>query len=193
MRVKSKGGAPRGNRNALKSGGHTAASREFYKALRLYRSQLRIALAPLLALPQPPKRLFVLYEQPNRCYVRTRCGKKTPLAAPSGGEGKVESKRHHCADAFAGMHQVERLVDVLQRQQVGDEIVDVELAVHVPVDDLRHIGAAARAAERGAFPHPPGYQLKRPRPDLLPCARHADDDALAPAAVAAFQRRPHEI
>jgi hypothetical protein len=34
-------------------------------------------------------------------------------------------------------------------------IVDLDLAVHVPVDDLRHVGPAARAAEGGAFPDPP--------------------------------------
>jgi hypothetical protein len=41
--------------------------------------------------------------------------------------------------------------------------VDVDLAVHVPVDDLRHVGAAARAAEGGALPDAAGDQLERPR------------------------------
>jgi hypothetical protein len=50
-----------------------------------------------------------------------------------------------------------------------------------------------RAAERGAAPHPPGDQLKRSRRDLLPRAGDADDDALPPAAMTAFQRRAHEI
>ena len=46
------------------------------------------------------------------------------------------------------VHQVERVVDLLERHGVGDQIVDVDLAVHVPVDDLGHVGAATRAAER---------------------------------------------
>jgi hypothetical protein len=53
-------------------------------------------------------------------------------------------------------------------ERVGDHRVDLDLAVHVPVDDLRHVGAAARAAERGALPDPPGDQLERPGGDLGP-------------------------
>src|SRR5690606_11157608 len=50
-------------------------------------------------------------------------------------------------DALAFMHQIEGLVNPLQRQGVGDHRIDLDLAVHVPVDDLRRIGAAPRAAE----------------------------------------------
>jgi hypothetical protein len=39
------------------------------------------------------------------------------------------------------VHQVEALVDVLERHGVGDHRVDLDLAVHVPVDDLRHVRA----------------------------------------------------
>src|SRR6185312_10932320 len=49
------------------------------------------------------------------------------------------------------------------------------------------------AAERRAAPDPPGDQLERPRADLLPRAGHADDDRLAPALVAALQRRTHHV
>src|SRR4029079_18310734 len=70
---------------------------------------------------------------------------------------------------------------------------DVDLAVHVPVDDPRHVGAAARAAERGPAPDAPGDQLERARLDLLAGAGDADDGRLAPAAVAALQRLPHQI
>ena len=48
--------------------------------------------------------------------------------------------------------------------------------------------AAARAAEGSARPHAAGDELEWPRRDLLACAGDTDDDALAPAAVAAFQR-----
>jgi hypothetical protein len=53
--------------------------------------------------------------------------------------------------------------------------VDVDLAVHVPVDDLRHVGAAARAAEGAALPDAAGDELERPRADLLARAGDADD------------------
>jgi hypothetical protein len=89
------------------------------------------------------------------------------------------------------MHQVEALVDVVERHGVGDHRVDLDLAVHVPVDDLRHVGAAARAAEGGAAPGPAGDQLERPGGDFLRRPGNADDDRFAPALVRAFQRRAH--
>src|SRR6266849_4009404 len=68
----------------------------------------------------------------------------------------------HRPDRFALMHEVEPFVDPIERQDVGDQIVDIDLAVHVPVDDLGHIGATARATEGRALPYPARYQLERP-------------------------------
>src|SRR5476651_1313271 len=96
------------------------------------------------------------------------------------------------ADRLAARHQIEALVDALQRQNVGDEIVDVDLLLHVPVDDPRHVGAAARAAEGRALPDAAGDELERPRRDLLPGGRDADDHRDAPAAMAAFERLAHQ-
>src|SRR5689334_1228537 len=90
------------------------------------------------------------------------------------------------------MHQVEPLVDIVQRQLVGDQIVDIDLPLHVPVDDLRHVGASPRAAEGGALPYPAGDQLERPRRDFLAGPRDPDDDADPPSAMAAFERLAHD-
>jgi hypothetical protein len=62
--------------------------------------------------------------------------------------GYVCSVHHHAPDRLALMHQVEAGIDLVEAELVGDQVVDVDLALHVPVDDLRHIGAPARAAER---------------------------------------------
>ena len=70
---------------------------------------------------------------------------------------------HDGANRLARVHQIEALVDAFERQHVRDQVVDVDLAFHVPVDDLRHVGTAARAAERGALPDTSGDQLERPR------------------------------
>src|SRR6516225_3892345 len=72
-----------------------------------------------------------------------------------------------------------------------DQRVDLNLAVHVPIDDFRDVGAAFRAAKRGALPHPTGYQLKWPGGDFLASAGNPDDDASAPSLVAAFERLTH--
>ena len=80
-----------------------------------------------------------------------------------------------------------------ERQGVGDHRIDFDLSLHVPIDDFRYVGTAARAAESGAAPDPAGDELKRPRRDFLTGTGNADNNALAPAAVAAFQRRAHQV
>src|SRR5206468_1032104 len=56
LRVKAKGGAPRGNRNAQKSGCHTRAVREFRRALALYVRTLKaqVELARVAIPRRPP-------------------------------------------------------------------------------------------------------------------------------------------
>src|SRR6185437_4572415 len=105
----------------------------------------------------------------------------------------LASERHDGADRLAPMHEIECIVDLFERHHVGDEIVDVDFLVHVPVDDLGNVGAAACAAERGALPHPAGHELEGPGLDLLSRPGDPDDHRYAPAAVAAFQGLAHEI
>ena len=51
----------------------------------------------------------------------------------------------------------------------------------------------ARAAEGGALPDAAGDELERAGGDLLAGLGDADDDALAPAAMAAFERLAHHV
>ncbi len=62
------------------------------------------------------------------------------------------SKFNDASDTLAGMHQVEALVDLLELELVGDHRVDFNLALHIPVDDLGHIGAPARTAKGRTAP-----------------------------------------
>ena len=57
------------------------------------------------------------------------------------------------------MHQIKPLVDVVEGQLVGNEVVDIYLAVHVPVDNLWHVGSTLGATEGGALPHSARDQL----------------------------------
>src|SRR3954463_12738976 len=69
---------------------------------------------------------------------------------PKSGEGfrwKTLLERHHAPDRLAALHQFERIVDFVERHHMRDHRVDLDLALHVPVDDFRYIGATARAAE----------------------------------------------
>src|SRR5260370_34170784 len=94
-------------------------------------------------------------------------------------------------DRLAFVHQIEALVDLLQFEDVRNHRVDLDLSVHVPIDDFRHVGAAARAAERGAFPDTAGHELERPGGDLLARLGDADDHGDAPAAMASLERLAH--
>ena len=72
------------------------------------------------------------------------------------------SEKHDAADGFAFVHQVEGVVDALQRHGVGDEIINVEPSFHVHIDDGGNIAATTGAAESTAAPHAPGHQLEGP-------------------------------
>src|SRR3546814_10389826 len=76
---------------------------------------------------------------------------------------------------------------------MGDHRVDLDLAVHVPVDDLGYVGAALRPAESRAAPVAPGDKLERAGADLLARLGHADDDDGAPTAMAGFQSGAHHF
>src|SRR6202521_3074061 len=98
------------------------------------------------------------------------------------GTKRSASVGDYCADRLALVHQVESFVDSIERQDVRDQIVDVDLAVHVPINDLRHVGAATRTAKRGSFPHPTGNELERAGADFLAGAGDPDDHRNAPTA-----------
>src|SRR5882672_4250098 len=102
-------------------------------------------------------------------------------------------ERDDAADRLALVHQVEGVVDLLDRHGVGDQRIDVDLAVHVPVDDLGHVAPSLGAAERRAQPVPASHELEGPRGDLLTGAGDADDHRFAPAAMTAFQRLAHQL
>src|SRR6056297_2357812 len=89
------------------------------------------------------------------------------------------------------MHEVKPLVDIIQRHGVGDHRIDVDLAVHVPVNDLRNIRAPACATDCGATPDPASDKLKGTRADFGARRGHADDDALSPPLVGGLKCGAH--
>ena len=50
------------------------------------------------------------------------------------------------------MHIVEGLVDLVQRLAVGDELIHLQLAIHVVLDKSRQLGTALDASESAAAP-----------------------------------------
>src|SRR3954452_3775764 len=72
-----------------------------------------------------------------------------------------------------------------------DHRIDLDFSIHVPVDDFRHIGAAARAAERGALPYAAGDKLERPCRYLLAGFGNPDHHGDAPTTMAGFECLAH--
>src|SRR3954453_19039087 len=101
--------------------------------------------------------------------IRATLAVRVVINAGSGGE------LDHGADSVLRLHQLEAAVDVVKRDPVGDERVDVDLARHVAVDELRHALAPLDAAERR--PGDPATGDEQPRDDVerLPFSGHTGD------------------
>ena len=67
---------------------------------------------------------------------------------------------HNTPNAVPRLHVPKRLVDARQRLAVRDELVDLELAVHVVLDQVGQLRAALDAAEGAAFPASAGDELE---------------------------------
>lgn len=91
------------------------------------------------------------------------------------------------------MQEVEGCVNLIERNLVSDQIVDVDLAFHVSVDNLRNVGATTSAAEGRALPDAARHELERAGRDFLTGFSHADNDGFIPSAMAAFECLAHDI
>ena len=57
------------------------------------------------------------------------------------------------------MHQIERLINVIERHGVGDEVVNVNTPLHIPVYNLWHVSTATSSAKGRAVPRAPRYMV----------------------------------
>ena len=90
---------------------------------------------------------------------------------------ELAAKRDHAADAVLGLHQLEAAVDLVERDPVREERVDVDLAVELALHQLRHLVAALDAAERRAGDTAAGDQEPRDHVERLALAGHAGHGA----------------
>jgi hypothetical protein len=64
------------------------------------------------------------------------------------------------ADAVTSLHVLEGGVDLVEGLSVGDELVDLELAVHVVVDKVGKLSAALDTTEGTSLPDTTGNELE---------------------------------
>jgi hypothetical protein len=67
---------------------------------------------------------------------------------------------YNTANTVTLLHQVEGIVDLVEGFTVGDELINLELAVHVVVNEVRKLGAALDATKGAAFPYTARDQLE---------------------------------
>jgi hypothetical protein len=77
---------------------------------------------------------------------RSRPG-RTQSITPRVMRGLRSGEGEHAADPVLALHQLKALVDLVKRQAVGDEGIDVEPAVEIELHELGHLVAALDPAE----------------------------------------------
>ena len=55
------------------------------------------------------------------------------------------------------MHEVKGLINIFEGHLVGNQIIDIDFAVHIPVDNTRHVGTTTGTTKGGSAPRTAGY------------------------------------
>ena len=76
---------------------------------------------------------------------------------------------------------------------MGDHRIDLDFAIHVPVDDLWHVRSPLGPPKCSAFPDTASYQLERTGRNFCSSGGYADDDAFAPAFMCSLQSGTHDL
>jgi len=97
------------------------------------------------------------------------------------------------ADAVTGLHVLEGGVDLVERLSVGDELIDLELASHVVVNEVGKLGTALDTTEGTSLPDATSDELERSSGNLLSSSGNTNDDTLTPALVASLESRSHNV
>src|SRR2546421_5676785 len=96
------------------------------------------------------------------------------------------------AVAAVFFHPLEGVVDLFEGDEFGDQLIDFDFALHIPVDEAGELAAAAAAAEGGAGEDAAGDQHPRGDTDVLSRPGNADESALAAAVMDRLERLAHD-
>jgi len=97
------------------------------------------------------------------------------------------------ADAVTGLHVLEGGVDLVERLSVGDELIDLELASHVVVNEVGKLGTALDTTEGTSLPDATSDELERSSGNFLSSSGNTNDDTLTPTLVASLESRSHNV
>ena len=97
------------------------------------------------------------------------------------------------ANAVAGLHVAEGLVDLVERLAMGNELIDLEIAVQIIIDKAGELRATLDTTKGASFPDTASDELEGACRDLLTGGGDTDDDGLAPALVAGLEGGAHDV
>ena len=67
---------------------------------------------------------------------------------------------NHASNTITLLHIIKRNVDLSKVLAVGDELIDLEFAFHVVVDEIRELGTSFDTTESTSFPNTACYKLE---------------------------------
>lgn len=85
-------------------------------------------------------------------------------------------ERYDTANRFTLVHEVKRVVDIIQRHGVRNQVINIDFALHVPIDYLRNIGSSFSSPKRRTSPHSTGDQLEWACTDFFTSPSDTNDD-----------------
>src|SRR5437016_6241504 len=105
---------------------------------------------------------------PGRSARRRRCrpfpgapARGAPPSPPAETACRASRELDHAADAVLCLHQLEATIDVVERQPVREERLDVDVACKPAFDELRDLGPPLDTTERAAGDAPAGDEEAR--------------------------------
>lgn len=91
------------------------------------------------------------------------------------------------------MNKVEGGVDLIKRNGVSDEIVDIDIEINVKVKDIRKVGEKEREEEGGEFKEEEGEEMEREGGDLIEGLGKKDNDRLKKEEMEELKRMKNKV
>ncbi|BEM34829.1 hypothetical protein SME06J_35210 [Serratia marcescens] len=83
---------------------------------------------------------------------------------------------NHRPDRFTIMHELEGIIDFIQRHGVGHKRLQLDFAIHSIFDHTGQLCTPFHSPKRGTFPYAAGNQLERTGGNLLSGPSYSNDN-----------------
>src|SRR5437588_10035166 len=115
-----------------------------------------------------------------------------PTSPPAETACRASRELDHAADAVLCLHQLEAMVDVVEREPVREERLDVHVACKPAFDELRDLGPPLDTTERAAGDAPAGDEEARYHLQYVSLAGDAAHGRQSPRLACRLDRLAHD-